>query len=180
MSDETRQPDARTQALLQRLRALPRSVEPAHDLWPGIEARITAPPRRERSAVARAAAVVLLVLGSLLAGDWAGYGLALRHAQATTAATPPAASDVERLEAAFDGARASYLRELALGGEGLDAPARSTLRTQLEVIDHAVHELKDAMAGDPHNPLYLDTLLMTREREMELLADISRASTTRL
>jgi hypothetical protein len=77
-------------------------------------------------------------------------------------------------------ARESYLRELALGGGRLDPATREALQQSLAVIDRAVHELRTAMAADPDNPVYVDALLMTREREIEMLADISHNTTTRL
>ena len=164
--------------LLARLQALPRAIEPARDLWPAILA--TVQPRRSPRALmlARAAGVVAMVLGSLVSGAWIGYDYGQRRA--VPVATLDAGAEIGRIELVYATARESYLRQIALGGARLDAPSRAVLRSQLAVIDHAVHQLRTAMDADPHNPVYIDTLLMTREREMELLADISSASTTRL
>lgn len=52
--------------LLEAVGRLPRSIEPPRDLWPGIEARLGAPPRRPRwiwVALAAAAAVAAVLVG---------------------------------------------------------------------------------------------------------------------
>jgi hypothetical protein len=134
--------------------------------------------RGRTGGLARAASLALAVLAALAAGTWIGYGYGARSATTTPATTR--ARELERIELAFADAREGYLRQIALRGHPLDAEERAALASQLAVIDRAVHELRDAMAADPRNPIYIDTLLMTREREMELLADISGATLTRL
>lgn len=55
--------DAEFAKLLEETRRLPRSIEPPHDLWPGIAARIGRPPAWQRWGALAAAAVVILVVG---------------------------------------------------------------------------------------------------------------------
>jgi hypothetical protein len=181
--DDKRALHGEESALVHRLGALPREIAPARDLWPAVEARI-APPvhtatRSGSWPFARAAAFALTVAGTAMAGTWLGYDYGSHRATRVHSAPAPGV-EVERLELAFAAARENYLRQLALEGEHLGAPEREALRSQLAVIDRAVHQLRDAMAADPGNPLYIDSLLMTREREMEMLADISTTRYTRL
>jgi hypothetical protein len=184
MSEDTRQLQAEESALVRRLAALPRSIEPGHDLWPAVGARIAPPARPAGNTstprLARVAGMALALTGALLAGAWLGFDYASRQATAPARVAAAPAPELERLELAFSAARESYLRQLALGGARLDASEREALSSQLTVIDQAVHQLREAMAADPRNPIYLDALVMTREREMELLADISTANFTRL
>jgi hypothetical protein len=170
--------DASERLLAARLAALPREFEPARDRWPAIEAAIgaAAPAPRRRWLPAALAAGLALMLGSGLGGAWIGFGLAART---PVSATAPG-SGIEGIEHSFAVARESYLRELAFGGGRLDPATREALQQSLAVIDRAVHELRAAMAADPGNPVYVDALLMTREREIEMLADISHNTTTRL
>jgi len=181
--DDRRELLGEESALVRRLGALPREIEPVRNLWPAVEARI-APPvhastRTGSGRLARAAAIALTVAGAAMTGTWLGYDYG-SHRTPVAHRAPARGVEVERLELAFAAARENYLRQLALEGERLDAPEREALRTQLAVIDRAVHQLRDAMAADPDNPLYIDSLLMTREREMEMLADISTTRYTRL
>ena len=181
--DDRRVLQGEESALVRRLGALPREIEPARDLWPAVEARIAPPANASThtasARLARAAAFALTIAGAAMAGTWLGYDYA-SHRTALAHRAPAQGVEVERLELAFAAARENYLRQLALEGEHLDAPEREALRTQLAVIDRAVHQLRDAMAADPGNPLYIESLLMTREREMEMLADISTTRYTRL
>jgi hypothetical protein len=182
MNDEQTGHTEQEAALRRRLAALPREIEPTHELWPAIHARIApaafSATGLRTAMLARAAGLVLPVLAALLAGAWIGYGYGARGAQAPLPVFPD--QEVARIEAAFAGARESYLRAIALDGDRLDAPEREALRSQLAVIDQAVDELREAMAADPRNPFYIDSLQMTREREIELLADIRGATLTRL
>jgi len=61
MNDREHEPEFAR--LLDETRRLPRSLEPPHDLWPGIAARIGRPPAWQRWGALAAAAVVLLVVG---------------------------------------------------------------------------------------------------------------------
>jgi hypothetical protein len=177
MNDE--QPlDPRESALLARLQALPRTLEPERELWPAILATVH-PMRSPRGLVlARAAGIVLLITAALATSGWIGYDYGKRSTAEVV--TLDAGAEIGRIELAYATARESYLRQIALSGDRLDGPSRAALRSQLAIIDRAVHQLRAAMDADPHNPVYIDTLLMTREREMELLADISSITTTRL
>jgi hypothetical protein len=178
MSEETGDDGAELR-LATRLAALPRELEPVHDRWPAIAAAIgsaTAPTPRRHWLPAALAAGLALMLGSGLGGAWIGFGIATR----APAQAPVPEIGVEGIERSYAAAREGYLRELALGGGRLDPATRTALQQNLEVIDRAVHEVRTAMAADPDNPVYVETLLMTREREIEMLADISHNTTTRL
>jgi hypothetical protein len=174
--------DEATARLRDALAALPRELEPARDLWPGIAAglatRQAAGTRRLWIPMALAASL-LLAFSSALGGAWLGYGYAQRQGAALGSA-PASAVDLAGIEQDYSAARASYFRELILGDERLDASTRETLRHNLAVIDRATNQLHQALANDPQNPLYVETLLMTREQEMEMLQDISGYSTTSL
>jgi len=72
-----REHDAEFAKLLEETRRLPRSIEPPRDLWPGIAARMRRRPAWLRwSALAAAAAVVLVVGWRVLGGRGAGWVVA--------------------------------------------------------------------------------------------------------
>jgi hypothetical protein len=75
MDDDDLKTTPEEQDLLLHLAALPREAEPAHDLWPGISARLApeavpARPRRRRFLLQTAAAVLLFTGGVLVGRLW--------------------------------------------------------------------------------------------------------------
>src|SRR5689334_4590938 len=98
------------------LRELPQSIEPARDLWPGIESRLVGTAAKPRAARPRWLAAAAMV-ACLAIGVWIGRGLLPGGATRTapsTAAIPPAAQGLA--PTAFDAAYVSdprYARERA-------------------------------------------------------------------
>lgn len=167
-------------ALRRAIGELPREIAPARELWPGIASRIAATPVAAASPPLRgwlplAAAATLVVSIASAFGGWLGY-----RAAAGELARNAAAADIARIELAYAGARAGYLRELALGNPGLPAPDRAALRESFDAIDHAAAELHGALATDPANPRYVDALVRTRDSEIDMLARLSDSPTTAL
>jgi hypothetical protein len=181
--NETTSPLIDEPELLRRLAALPRGITPANDLWPSIRAQIapgSLAGRARRWMPIALAAGLALAFSSALGGAWLGYGLGVRAQTHVPPLATQANVEFEQIESAYAVARESYLRGIVLGEGQLDHDTREDLVRNLRVIDTAVHELRSAIARDPQNPLYVDALLMTREREMELLADLGNFAATRL
>ncbi len=161
-------------ALRDAAEALPPSLRPPRDLWPGIADRLA--PRedlrrgiRRRRAVWLAAAAVLLMVASS-----GGTALLLRR-------TPPAA---ERLSAGTLTLEASYLdaaRELSRVLEeerSALAPATvETLERNLAVINDAIAESRAALAADPANPALTALLWSAHRRKVSLLEQAVRTLT---
>jgi anti-sigma factor RsiW len=159
-------------AFLRRLRgeaaALPRSLAPARDLWPGVVAGITRPSYRARRAIPTpvliAAAVALMLASSLATAYWLGR------------------RDAER-PGRFIALQAEYLRaatELATRVEADEpklAPAtRAIVERNLKVIDAAIRETEAALANDPGNQS-LERMLWARyQQRLELLQRAAQAT----
>jgi hypothetical protein len=163
--------------------ALPREIEPPHDLWPGIAARLqesSRPSRTEPAAPGRrswvrdrvrnpvwlaAAAVVLVMLASGVTA------LALRGGAPAPVAVTPAAHPSPGL-AAFHGSDGQYraaIEQLQADFEarrGRLSPATvATIEKNLKIIDQAIAESRAALAADPNNaelPLMLSDIYQTK------------------
>lgn len=166
--------------LLDEAAALPRSIEPEHDLWPQIARRIragedfaeaaaAAPAGKSgigwRSPWARglfaAAAVLILFAVGYVAGVLRPFGSRGEEGRGTIANGSPsgtpgeiarfagrtAASDVDWTAA--DAALAQLLADRS--GE-LDPETIALIRTNLEIIDAAIQEIRTALDSDPGNP----------------------------
>jgi hypothetical protein len=142
------------EALRWQLRALRRDEAPAHELWPGIAARLQAqqPVRRRWLVPTAIAASLLLVVGVLGQFD----------TPATSPATETGATLVQR-EA--DGMTRQYqaaLQELAATG------VPTTLQPTFDDLDRNAALIRDALLHDPDSKLLLEQLRRTYARRLAL------------
>jgi len=166
--------------------ALPRSVAPARDLWPGIASRIE---RERRFAwtgspaawLAVAAAVVFATLAVMayqrppspevvvITNPPAGPA-----ARPATAALDPGLQEMER-----DYQAASNALLLALQ-ERKDQMSEETLKSveqNIAVIDRALSEVREALAKDPASPELGQMLMSTHRKKVEVLRQLVKRST---
>ena len=151
--------------LRSHLRDLPRSIEPARDLWPPIEARL-APRRRPRRVLYQlAAAIVLVAMSSVV--TWL---LVRRNAPpvVVVAAAPVDRDGLARL------ARAGDVMEEGLGSSGLAPETRAVLVRNLVVIDSAIAECQRALDADPGSPVLAGLLRAAHRQRVEFLQQAAR------
>jgi predicted anti-sigma-YlaC factor YlaD len=154
--------------------ALPREIQPARNLWPGIAARLEAPPRRatawKRWAPLAIAASVLVAVTALLTER-----LTNPDTPTTTGATQAAVRT-----ATFDADR-----EYAMATDDLErllaerraqmAPATvAVLERNLALIDAAIAESRAALAADPANADLRALLWGAHRQKLELLERATR------
>lgn len=180
---------ARLRGLLRGASALPAAIEPPHELWSDIAARIVAPttsrrptpPPNERPhraaqwLVARpwiltAAAVLLVVATSAITT------MLVRRSPSAVVADRPVSQPVVVLPASARAVEADYARTvreldetLASHRATLDPATIAKVEASLRVIDEAIDEARRALANDPVNLTLLDILSANYERKLELL-----------
>jgi hypothetical protein len=148
-------------ALRDELDALPRSVEPPRDLWPGIRRGIER-RRVVRGRFARRAGV-LAAAAAVLAGAVLAGGLLRPRGAPERAAAPPAGERAPLLLPA-DVEHAAAAREvLDRLDADLDPETVAVIRRNLDIIDEAVAEIRRALDEEPHNAR-LNHLLAAEER----------------
>lgn len=164
----------------QYLGGLPQSIEPARDLWPGIEARIEpAAGRRTRRWAWQAAAAVLLVASSSI------VTLQLVKPRAPVVAESPAgAAGADVVPAAFGPGHAlapEYLvakqqlaEMLAQRIDAMPASARSKLEANLAELQRATAEINAALALRPGDPLLEELLLNAYQAELGVMANVNQ------
>jgi hypothetical protein len=187
-------PDSRKVASLGEL---PRSIEPAHDLWPAIEAQLGDLPvgvaapgaRRVRPGPGQVRwLAAAAMLASVAVGVWIGRSLlpgtaAVGTAPVTAVNRPDAAT---LAPTAFDAAyvsnpryekqRAELLRTLQARLAELPPPARAKVSASLASIEKAKADLEQALGHDPGNALLQEMLVNTYQDEMRVLTDVHEAS----
>ncbi len=178
------------------LRELPQSIEPTHDLWPGIEAQLgeipaeaaagSRPPAPRRGAPLRWLAAAAM-LASVAVGVWIGRSLLPGTAGVGT--VPVTAQHLPMpglvptpLDAAYVSdpryaqQRAALVRDLQARLAALPPPERAKVGASLAAIEKAKEDLEQALGRDPGNALLQELLVNTYQDEMRVLTDVHEAT----
>jgi len=151
---------------------------PEQNLWPGVEARIAPaqvlhPTFTRRRFAFTAPQLIAAGLALMIASGgmvWlARLGGERTDFPAVMGEAPSPVRPANFGDAAFDEAVADLQQTLDAGRGRLDAQTIRILETNLQAIDRAIAQCRDALAADPAN-VYLNTYLAeTRRRKLELL-----------
>ena len=185
-----RERERRLRQVLAHAASLPRSVTPPRDLWPGIARRV----ERERSwslatggwspwALAAAATVVV----GLVAVLWSGRAPSAVRTVEIPAATPEArllalpsvVSDpvLAAAERDYEAAANALLEALQQRRSQLQPETLAAVRTNLDVIDRALAEVRQALARNPSNPELNRMLVATHRKKVDVLRRVVKLST---
>ncbi len=166
--------------LRNRAASLPKSLEPARDLWPGIEARITETKvvhgrfaQRTRPAL-KVAAAVLVLAGSVVTAFLIGRGQAVgpearmgvsdRNGRAV-----PASVSVRAVESDFAAAHDQLLAALEARRSELSPETYATVMTNLAIIDRAIAHIDAALDEHPESPRLTRQLAVAHRQQIDLL-----------
>jgi hypothetical protein len=163
------------------LARLPPGIEPGRDLWPAIEARLeprSAATGRRWLWPAAAAAVVLVVGSALITASL------LHHEEPAAARQVPASRGVtfaaaafgpgQRLDPAYDAARAELARTLSARIDRQPPDARRQLEKNLAELRRATAEINAALELRPGDPLLEELLLNAYQDELAVLASVNQ------
>jgi len=157
--------------------ALPRSLEPSRDLWPGIEARISEAKvvrgRFGRRAILAAAAAVVIV-SSVVTAYFIG------RSQAVATAVLPVVVESgpsEVVLASFEGlgvnnyldTRTELLDALEARKHELSGETMDVVMENLLLIDQAMDRIAEALGEDPENEFLMKQLAGAYRRQIDLL-----------
>jgi hypothetical protein len=176
--------------IVARLRALPRELPPARDLFPGIARRTYGAGARRRRGAALfrplpKSALRLALAASLLAALAVGWGLRARVTQAPVVvevaaprATPPAASVARTAYAAtgreLDAIRDELRRSIEARRDSLPPETRRLVFDNLATIERAIGEIEAALAAAPSDAVLARAYVAYRERQIDLLRQANR------
>jgi anti-sigma factor RsiW len=177
---------------LRRVVARARTIEPRPpqgDLWPGIAGRIESirHPRRFAFTLGQlaAAAVLLMAVSAGVVWEIADRSARASRAGAAAEADRPAeasrsdAGSAERGDASavpvsfaddqYDAAVADLEKALKQGRGRLDASTIAIVEHNLQIIDQAIAQAREALVSDPANSYLSGYLVETRRRKLDLL-----------
>lgn len=183
-------------ALLAQAAAMPVELQPEHDLWPAIAARLE--PRRVvpfaplRRRVGTGSLLAMAAAAAALLAVFLPHGDGLRGPAATPASAPlPVSSDAALQQASLGhtsslgAAAAEYERATqqllqALQSEGREMPAETlqNLHENLATIDQALGDIRAALAKDPQNAQLARLLNNTHRRRLTVLQQVVRLTRT--
>ncbi len=187
-----RERERRLRLVLAHAAALPRSVTPPHDLWPGIERQIAARDhwgwlsRWTSPLVLAAAAVAVLAVAAVL---WQGQQPAGVHTVVIPSASPtlqPVAAEGGALDPELEAAVRDYQAAANALFAALQQRQRSRaiapadlarVQANLLVIDKAIAEVRAALVKDPANPELTRMLVATHRKKVDVLRRVFRLST---
>ncbi|MFT4196714.1 MAG: hypothetical protein QM601_02160 [Pseudoxanthomonas sp.] len=150
--------------LRRQLRALRQDIEPARDLWPGIQARLPAASARAKPgrwwplALAVSLALAAVLGWQLRPSRPAGPALAADAAPAAADAGAPIRGEAMRMARDYQIALAQ-LQPRRVPGE---------LAPALGELDRSADQILSALDHDPHSRVLLDTLRSTYDRRLAL------------
>ena len=174
---------------ISRLGDLPRDIQPPHDGWPALEAKLRASespsPEQARSArrwqprtlqIAGLAAVLAAVALGISIDRWflspAAPSATVRTDVSTGAGIPVAyVTDPRYLRE-----RAALLRSLDARLAKLPPPTRKKVLASLATIHQSMQELQQALGREPGNALLQELLIDTYQNEMQVLSTVQQAS----
>jgi hypothetical protein len=172
-------PDERIDAAIA---SLPRELQPARDLWPGIESRLEPRGRRGSWAWQAAAAIALVAVSSLITANL------VRHADTPVARTyaPDPQAHVTKaafgpsysLDAEYDTARRQLATDLEQRLAAMPPSARQKLEANLAELHRAAAEINAALSRQPGDPLLEELLLNTYQDELGVLASVNQLTGT--
>ena len=186
-----KQREQRLRQLLAHAAALPRAVAPGRDLWPGIARRV----ERERSwswasggwspVLLAAAATVAIGLAAVF---WAGEGPAARvrtveiptpTPEARLAAGSSSLADpvLAAAERDYEAAANALLEALQQRRARLQPEDLASVEANLDVIDRALAEVRQALARSPESPELGRMLVSTHRKKVEVLSRVVKLST---
>jgi anti-sigma factor RsiW len=181
-----RERERRLRQLLAHAAALPRSVAPSRDLWPGIARRVErerAWSRTSRSPLALAAAATVVV--GLAAVLWSGRAPARVRTVEIPAPSPEArlvahgVADpvLAAAERDYEAAAGALLEALRQRQASLQPESLAAVQENLQVIDRALAEVREALARDPSSPELGRMLVATHRKKVDVLSRVVKLST---
>ena len=170
--------------LLTKAAELPKEIEPAHDLWPGIASRLGEAPRAERESrfswpMALAAGFAVAAVSALLTwgvvrerGPAGGPQVASTQATAPTDIVPVSYGPNSGVSAVELAARDQLVARFRETFTSLRPETRAAIVKNIAVMQTAANEIDAALAKDPASGMLKGMLVGTYKQELQLYSTV--------
>jgi anti-sigma-K factor RskA len=173
---DCRAAEERLRRLLAAADALPREKSPARDLWPEIAERLGSRAwGGSRIGLAAAAALVVSTATFLMLRTGPAPAPGPTAIPVAASAGSPALTAAEE---EYDRASATLLAALQEQKASLPPETIAALEKNMEVIDQALGEVRQALSRDPDNPRLTSLLSSTHRKKVDILQRMVKLTTT--
>ena len=153
--------------LAREIRNLDREIQPARDLWPGIERNISELPQRKKTELLgnwmpyAIAASLVIAVSSLLVNlvDFRQPGTRLVTADYA----------IDSVEREYLKVRNPLVEQFAETNKRLAPETLDDLYRNIEIIENARREIEAQVRQNPENPRLVEMLMRVHQQELELL-----------
>jgi len=154
-------------AILDDAAALPETLRPERDLWPGIEKKMEPVSAKHLEPAGRrwlgfAAAVLVFLM--------AGYVLFMMKPGSAPPGTRNLLKEISHADAEYSRAKNDLMTMLQDSKGNLDQETSCVIEENLVVIEDAIEEIRTALAADPCNSRLQHRLAETRQQGLRLIA----------
>ncbi len=170
----SRQSDSRPLAAIDRL---PRSIEPARDLWPGVRQGLAprrpelGPPSRRRGLWAVAASLVVAFTAGLMLGRQEPSPVTGTPLTLAAAAAPSLAAALEATEREYQAAYKGF-RPVGVAPSVLQPKTSEDLAASWASMQQAETALLTALEEHPDNPYLAEKLLDLRTQQLDFMRQL--------
>ncbi|MCP3674805.1 MAG: hypothetical protein GY829_10110 [Gammaproteobacteria bacterium] len=185
-TDNNSPTDIAEHSIVRQARMLNEEIEPETDLWPKIAEQIRDLPQvnLEQSSSNQSsnnswmpmavAASMFIAVGALGFAGYINYSVQQQEESAIVdTLLVEEQSTVELIEQPFMVARTSYLTALVTQEQQMSPEVRDVLKKNLTIIDAATREIRQALKENPDDPFLTEALLLTRQKELALLNQVT-------
>jgi hypothetical protein len=176
MSNDTNKPiDMAEHAIVRQAQMLDKEIQPEVDLWPKISQKIkntpqeSFPKKSQQSWMPMAmAASLMIAVGALGFAGYTSYSV-----QQPVGYKLAESSTISLIEQPYMVAKTGYLQSLATEENHMSPEVRAVLKKNLKIIDDATKEILSALNKNPNDPFLTQALLETRQKELNLLSQVT-------
>ena len=173
MNNNVNQPtDLAEHSMLRQAKLMDKEIQPERDLWPEIVDKIRVLPQQDFNQPSwmpmALAASILIAVGALGFAGYTNYSVTQQFNP-----TFVEESTVDLIEKPYLLARASYLTALATEEQAMSPEVREILKKNLIIIDKATQEIRQALKDNPNDQFLTEALLLTRQKELQLLNQVT-------
>lgn len=153
-------------ALARAIRDLPRELPPHRDLWPGIERKIAAHPRRRagwaQTWVPYGVAASLLVASAALV-------LSIYRTNALVPGVVSFDRSMDNMQAEYIQVRNPLMQKFNEANRNLDPATRDDLYRNFEIMEQARRQIEAQVRAHPEDRRLLELLMKVNQQELDLL-----------